>query len=217
MITENSSVEVLGGFLGYFKTQNALIKENQTLKQDVAYLKVLETERDFYKLEKEKLEELLGRIPEPKEFILARIISKPGFSPYDTIIIDAGAKDAVKDGALVYADGSIVLGHIAGVNDRTSVIKLFSSPEERINVFVGSNGIEAVAIGKGGGTFELKLPRNTDIKEGDLVTMASTTGKIFGTIRYISNSAADAYEKALFKSPIDASDITWVLVEKNKK
>lgn len=213
-ITENATYEKLGGVLGFFKTHWTLEQENRNLRADLAYMNSIETEMNYYKSQKEELEKILGKISDPKQYVLARILAKPGFSPYDTLVIDSGSKDGVIAGAYVYADGTVLLGHVSSVNNRSAVVKLYSSPEERTNVFVGISGIESVAIGKGGGTFELKLPKNTDVKEGDIVTMASTTGNILGEIMHITNSASDAYEKALFKSPIDVSKITSVLVEK---
>lgn len=206
----------LRGFIGLLKYKWALEDENARLKRELESHEAIEVERDGFKARVAELEALFGRAADPSSFTLARVLAKPGLSLYDTVVIDAGEREGIAAGDLVLADESVVLGIVASVDARTATVRLFSSPEEKTDVFVGESGLPAVAIGKGGGTFELKLPRNAGILEGDIVTLASTTGKVFGKVTYVSESASDAFEKALFKSPVDASHVTMVLVEKRK-
>jgi hypothetical protein len=79
---------------------------------------------------------------------------------------------------------------------------------------VGVNSIQSIAIGKGGGNFEIKLPKNTQIQVGDTVSLASTTTKIIGSIQFINTSPTDSFERALFKNVADVTMLSYVMIEK---
>ena len=215
-------LEARGGFLGsinsvwqYFHTQGALVAENNTLHDKLALSNAIITERDYYKSENAILQKLVARIQNDKKFTIAKIISKPGFSPYDTLLIDAGVSEGVATGDLVLIDSDSSIGHVSDSFAHTAIVTLFSSPERETAVLVGSKATQALAIGKGGGNFEIKLPKNTEVKVGDIVSMASTSAKIFGTIGVIDTSPTDSFERALFKNDVDVNSLRYIMIEKN--
>lgn len=214
-------LEAQGGFLGsigntwrFLHSKAALVQENNDLKNKIALFNAVVTERDYYKYQNSEIAKIVNRIKSDKQKTFAQIISKPGFSPYDTIIIDAGLDQGLQEGDKVFASDDIILGQIADAYAHTSTVVLYSTAEKETPVLIGSTTIQAVAFGKGGGNFEIKLPRNTGVTVGDSVVMASTTDKIFGTIQYMNTSATDSFERALFKSPVDISSLSFVSIQK---
>ncbi len=196
--------------------EKKFVDENNALKEKLAQTNALQAEVDFLKQEKQQLEGILGRIPVPDDVILTRIISKPSFSPYDTLIVDRGEQEGVREGDLVLLDDTVIVGEISVVYNHTSVVTLYSSPEQKTEVLIGPNAIESIATGKGGGNFELKLPRNTNIKEGDAVTLAKVPTKLFGLISVIDTSPSDAFEHVLFRSSVDISELKFLTIQKHR-
>ncbi len=203
-------------FVAITPKQN-LVAEIDNLKQQLATEDAVRVERDFYKQENQELQNILGRMGTSTENkVLARIISKPAFSPYDTLIIDQGEKDGIKVGDLVLLDDTVVLGEIGVVFAHNANVILYSSSDQKVEVLIGEQAIESVATGKGGGNFELKLPRNTNVKEGDVVTLAKTPTKLFGQISVIKTNPEDTFEHVLFTSLVNIAEIKFVIVEQQK-
>lgn len=215
-VAESRSV-TSGGIQGFFallKSKRALILENQALREKLALYTTLEAERNFLTQENTTLKALLGRSePQPYE-VIASILSKPGYSLYDTLIIDVGESEGIKVGDIVLADRSVIVGEVSAVFAHSSKVITYSSPEYKNDVFIGEKAIQATALGKGGGNFEVKLPRNTEVKEGDMVTLSRFPGKIFGTISSIKISSSDTFEQILFRGVVDINHLKYVTVEK---
>jgi cell shape-determining protein MreC len=214
MIVRNATGEGIWNFFGSFRTKAAIINENNELKEKLATLQAVEAERDVYKQENLTLEGLMNRTPEATEQTVARILSKPGYSPFDTMIIDAGKSEGVSEGMIVLAGGGDALGKTSIVNGHTSTVIMYSSPGERTNVFIGETSIEAEAIGKGGGNFEVKLPINSGVAAGDIVVISANPRYVIGKVDLVNVTPADSFEQVLFKGLIDVSHISYVLVEK---
>ncbi len=204
------------GFVGsLFADKRSLVAENQNLKQiDVLYQAVTE-ERDYYQQQNMLLSRIVPAATSSRVVATARVISKPSFSPYDTVIIEGGTDNGIRIGDYVLADDVTLLGMVVEAYGQTSIVDLLSSPDEETKVLIGDKSIQAVATGKGSGDFELKLPRNVDVNNGDVVVAASTTpARIMGTIQNIVVSPDDSFEKIVFKSPVDISELSYVLIEK---
>jgi len=197
--------------LVYSKQQ--LADENRRLREELKLINAIRTERDVYKKQVTELEETLGRVNDPTRMVFARILSKPGSSPYDTIIVDVGRDEGIQSQDLVLGPDDIVLGEVSEVYGKTSVIILYSSPEHKTPVLVGNNTIEASAVGKGGGTFEIRLPRNVEVVEGDAVAATRFPTKPFGTIYKVMLEPTDTFEKVLFRNPLNINEMSSVLIQ----
>jgi cell shape-determining protein MreC len=112
------------------------------------------------------------------------------------------------------ADSDTLLGEISQSFKNTSTVLLYSTSEHQTPVLIGTSSLQALAVGRGGGTYEIKLPRNTGVAVGDMVVFASSSAKIMGKIEVINTSATDSFERALFKNLIDVSAISLVTVQK---
>lgn len=195
------------------KSKQTLIDENQSLKEKIQNdeLKLLNV--DVLSLENEDLKAMLGR-KSSKDAVLAGVLSKPPQSPYDTLILDAGSTEGVVKGDLVMAGEDIAIGEISEVFENSSQVKLYSSPGEEVVVTIGSGGLSATASGKGGGNFEAKIPRDIPISKGDVVLMPGINPILYGTVEDVEIRPADSFQYVLFKSPVNASFLSRVLVRK---
>src|SRR3989304_1524613 len=86
---------------------------------------------------------------------------KPPKSLYDTLVVDAGSREGIQVGEKVLYGDNIMIGEIAEVFEKTSKVRLFSSSGEVIDVTIGKRAVPALAVGIGGGNFEIQIPRDT--------------------------------------------------------
>jgi cell shape-determining protein MreC len=162
--------------------------------------------------ENDELKILLGRTTITKP-LLATILKKPPFSAYDSFILDVGAPEGVAKGNRVYALGNIPIGQIAEVVGDTSRVSLYSSSGEKFDILIGPSQIEATAIGKGGGNFEVSLPRDTKIKKGDLVHIPALSDNFVGTVDGIVSAPSEPFAKILFHQPVNMYEGRFVIID----
>ncbi len=215
-------VLVLGKNIGHgfsnlgviFTSKKTLMAENENLKSQIL---TSEADRANYISvadENTKMKEILGRKTENMDLILASILSKPNKSPYDTLIIDIGVKDGAYVGQKVFALGNIPIGKIAEIYESTSKVVLLSSPGEKTDVVVVGKDISMQLIGRGGGNFEMILPRDFVIEKGAEVVLPGLTSYVVGVVQTILSDPRDSYQKALLSSPVNIFQLKSVEVEK---
>lgn len=215
-------VIVLGNSIGekfstagaFFDSKQALVQENETLK-----LKLDETLGDmsnYTALEDEnnKLKDMLGRMTTPNNFILSAILAKPNQSPYDTLIIDAGTNEGVTAGKTVFAYGNIPIGRVDTVYADSSNVVLYSSPGEKTDAVVVGQDAFMQLVGRGGGNFEMILPRGFSIAPGATVQLPGLNPYVLGTVQTILSDPRDAFQKALLISPVNVMELKFVEVQK---
>ncbi|MDQ3076833.1 MAG: rod shape-determining protein MreC [bacterium] len=208
--------EHVRNIINLLQSKRSLVMQNRELREKQQLFSALEAEKTRLHLENISLKSQLGRKEVLAHEIIAYIVSKPGFSPYDTLIIDVGEKDGVKAGDLVVADRSIIIGEIESVLPGSSKVISYSSSGYKTDIFIGEKSIQTIAEGKGGGNFEVKLPRNADVKEGDTVMLSKYPDKLFGTITSIKISDSDTFERILFRGIVDINQLQFVTVEKKQ-
>jgi cell shape-determining protein MreC len=189
-----------------------LLKENEDLRKMLANNEGKYLQAEFLEKENAELKKLLGR-GEKGNSILAQILKKPPLSAYDIFILDQGSDNGIRVGNKVYALGSIPIGEIVEVTGRTSKVRLFSSAGEKYTVFIGENNIEATAYGRGGGTFEASVPRDTKITRGNAVTIPELNKNFLGRVEDIISEPSHPFAIVLFNQPLNIYELRWVEVE----
>ncbi len=206
--------EKWGEFKSNLKSKENLYRENEELKESLDKLSLLLQNQNFITEENLRLKEILGR-NENKTVILGKVLAKPNRSLYDTVIVDVGLDNGVKEDDLAVVS-QLVIGKVVRVSTNSSKIRLFSSPGEEINVNIGAANIPTVAYGLGAGNFEIKLPKDAEIKEGDIIASPENSTEILGLVLAIEKKESDSFQKIFAKSPINISELGWVEIIKNK-
>jgi cell shape-determining protein MreC len=229
---------------GFFHSRSALFDENQQLKEKLAALETDAKTIEYLQNENVGLKALLGR-PMPKNSILATVLSKPPFSSYDSIILDVGSVEGIAIGSLVYAPDiltqnatstiaanssasssattteshipKISIGKVTEVFAHTSRVSLYSSSGQKFAIEIGKNHIKAEATARGGGSFEVIIPRDADVHIGDAIVIPDIDTIIFGIVGTIVSDPARAYSTILFNEPINPFEIHNVLVQTQSK
>ena len=194
------------------KDKESLVNENLKLKE-----RLIESEMKLITLgvlenENSELKSLLGIRTEERRGIVASVLLRPPQVPYDIIIIDIGEDDGVKEGMLVGVYGDILLGFVEEVFNDTSRVRLYSRSGEKVNVFINNTNIFTTAVGSGGGNFEITIPRVDEVEVGSLVTTLGTEAFVLGIVEFIKADMADAFQRVLFRIPVNIQELKWVEV-----
>jgi cell shape-determining protein MreC len=212
--THNGINLFINDSLQSLKTKNTLVRENRELKEVIRQEQLKNEDRNLLYTENVTLKSLLSRI-EPQDFILAKVLTRPNQSVYDTFVLDVGTLDGVREGDGVYAGGTLFVGKIVSSYIHTSVVSLLSSPNTKTNVIVGSDSVPAVAFGRGAGNFEIRIPREIDITKGSFVRLPGISISYIGVVEEVILESSDPFKKLLILSPINLFTLDSLLVEKS--
>jgi hypothetical protein len=91
-------------------------------------------------------------------------------------------------------------------------VSLFSTPGRKLSVVLGSSSITMEAVGIGGGNFNILVPIEIEVKEGDVITIPSITTNIFGIVEKVNFKETDSFQTVIFKSPVNISELKYVQV-----
>ena len=137
------------------------------------------------------------------EFQFAELVSVD-LDPFShKVVVNRGALDGVHTGQAVI-DGAGVMGQVENVHPHFSTIRLISDPNHALPVQINRTGLRTIAFGSGE-TGALKMPgvpRQADVREGDLVV---TSG--------LGNRFPGGYPVAIISRINRQEGQTFVLVE----
>jgi cell shape-determining protein MreC len=190
-----------------------LYEQNQTLLAQLNQEEARISNYNSLLAENENLKESLKRKDEKITMILSAILSKPNKSPYDTLVIDVGVNKGIEVGDTVFAEGNISIGRISEVYGSSSKVVLFSNPEEKTQGIVSGKNIFMDLVGRGGGNFEMILPRDLVLQKGVQVTMPGIHPYLLAVVESIISDPRDPFTKALLVSPVNIQSLKFVEVE----
>ena len=156
---------------GQFQSRRSLRHENESLRAQLltqqADLQRLETLAE----ENRRLRALFeGAESLEFEYRFAELV-RVDLDPFShKVLIDRGSSDGVVPGQAVI-DGSGVMGQVESVHIHYSQVRLISDPNHALPVQINRTGLRTVAYGFGEtGALNLpNVPRQADVREGDLV------------------------------------------------
>jgi cell shape-determining protein MreC len=221
--------EKFSNLKAYFISKSSLYAENQNLQSEVAFNDARMANYNSVLTDDANLKSILNRINPKTNMILSAILAKPNQSLYDTLIIDAGSAQGIKVGDTVFAEGNLPIGRIAeGYPDSSKVI-LFSNPGKQTEVVVekqvsssidASGNLPAVRqgvfvqlIGRGGGNFEMDMPKDFTLTPGDQMVLPGINSYLMAITQKIISDPRDPMTKALLTSPVNVQELKFVEVE----
>lgn len=202
--------------LGYITRSKASVyKKNENLSRENSDLKVSMIDYNILKNENIELKESLGRIIPEKNMILSNILTKPNYSPYDTIIIDIGTNSGVNVGNQVYANVVTPIGEISVAYSDNSLVTLYSNPGEVTEAMMDGTNTSVELVGRGGGNFEMTIPTDLQFVKGGIVYLPNISSEIIAIIQDVISSPNDPAKKLLLSSPVNVQELKWVFVKRN--
>ncbi|MEK7080991.1 MAG: rod shape-determining protein MreC, partial [Patescibacteria group bacterium] len=213
LILGNSVGEKFKSLNSFFISKNSLYLQNQSLQSQLNEDKAKISNYDSVVAENTSLKEILGRKNRKTNMILAVILSKPNQSIYDTLVIDAGAKEGVKIGNMVFALGNVPIGRVDTAYNNSSKVILFSNAGERTQAVVSGKNIFIELVGRGGGNFEMIMPKDFILQKGDQVVLPGINPYILAIVETIISDSRNPFTKALLSSPVNIQELKFVEVE----
>lgn len=199
-------------FFQYFKFKQTLIDEKLALEQKLFMAGNLLALNQTLQTENENLKDLLGRKDSKQKTVLASVLVKPPQTPYDLLTIDIGADQNIKVGDKVMANANVYIGEVSEVMPNLAKVTLYSTPGRKLSVVLGASSVTMEAVGIGGGNFNILVPREIEVKEGDVIVIPSITANVFGIVEKVNFKETDSFQTVLFKSPINVSELSFVEV-----
>lgn len=214
LVAGNNIGAKFGSIGAFFHTKNSIYQENQNLKTQLSGMEAEISNYNSLLAENNSLKEILGRKNEKASFILAAVLSKPNQSPYDTLVVDAGTALGIKIGNTVFASGNIPIGRVSEVLPDSSKVTLFSNAGEKTPVLLSGKDVYLDAVGRGGGNFEMIIPRDLVLNKGDQVVLPGINPYLVATVGTIVSDPRDPFVKALLVSPVNIQELKFVEIEK---
>src|SRR3972149_152137 len=212
LVAGNYTGDKFSNLKSYFLFKNSLYLENENLK-----MKLIEEEAKMANYnsildENIFLKEILGRKNTKTSVIVPAILAKPNKSFYDTLVIDIGLKQGVKVGDSVFALGNIPIGRIAEVHAYSSKVILFSNSGEKTQVVINKN-IFMEVVGRGGGNFEMAIPKDFNLSKGSEVVLPGIMPHVLAVVETVLSDPRDSFQKALLVSPANIQELKFVEAE----
>lgn len=101
--------------------------------------------------------------------IIAGVVARPPQSPYDTLVLAAGAESGVTLGMEAFGAGGVPLGVVSAVTKDFSRVTLFSAPGRVTRGWVGEASVPIDIFGAGAGAMSASLARSANSAVGDRV------------------------------------------------
>lgn len=147
----------------YNRLQNHLANVTEQLYQEHQVVEVLSGLRNRFALEGAKL-------------VCADVITTSIGTEHSELIINRGQNDGLARGQFVLSDNSIV-GTISDISPRTAQVRLFTDPDSKIAVKIGSVNTERLIHGIGDDSAKVKLlSRKYKVRVGDKVMVRKKPG-----------------------------------------
>lgn len=212
-----------------FSNLSFIFSSKKNLLKDKKNLELKLTENEFSLMnynsilnENEQLKEILGRKKENTDMILGTILSKPNNSLYDILIIDIGKNSGLFIGQRVFALGDLLLGYIGEVENNSAKVILYSNPGEKTQVVTYwqpdpesvKKSIFLEVIGRGGGNFEMILPKDIILEKYTEVVLPGINPYLLAKVVNIISDPQNSLQKALLISPVNIQELKFVQVEK---
>lgn len=193
-------------FFGDFLELNDVLEENKILKSNIERLESLEAQNIELRQEIAKLKEELDmeHVLSDYEYMNATVVSRNSLYWYNTLTIDKGSRNGIKEG-MVVINSTGLIGKVTNVSRGSSDVKLITTNDtnNKISVVISNGHEDLVGLINGydydSGYLEVEGISNTEtVSVGDIV-YTSGLGGVFPSgvlIGYVESITTDVYDLA---------------------
>ncbi len=194
---------------GTLSTRARLARENATLRSENQKLREQAAFSDVLAAENASFRALLA-LPESAAGITAPIVSSTRSSAYGTFTIGVGQNGGTSVGDLVLTPGGFLVGRIAEVGERTSVVRTIFASGESIDATIP--GTAFIAEGRGGGNARASIPRGISVATATPVMSRVYGNRPVGTIGAVESDPAKADQTLYISLPVNLSTLDYVRI-----
>lgn len=193
------------------RSKQVLVIENDKLKQRLVELEASLADHQVIEVDNRLLRQEISLVQNEPKITVAEILSHPWNSPFDIVLTAVPDDSEIKLGSRVTFKKNVWAGTVIGKAGAVAKIKLISAPGSQVPILIGSNKVPALASGKGNGNLEVKLPRNLELKKGDLALASGTiTPLMIGIVGAVDNDPNESLQTVLIRTPINLSFVHYL-------
>lgn len=206
--TGNRTADIARVFFQSFSRADEIRRlriENESLRAEIALLENVTREN-------KDLRAALGRETEDIQFVYARVI---GISPSvadDYILVDAGYAEGVQNGMTVLVGGTVHIGSLAEVASHSAVVRLLSHAGEKVQVYLPHSQVSSVAIGQGGGVWEIQVPASIAVQEKEPVLSIGPPDFLIGYVEHVEKSDEGPFQVISVSNLFSLTDVQSVFL-----
>ncbi len=194
----------------FLSAQMERSEQTEALERERAYLKeqnaILENEKRILQSAVRDQNALQGT------GVIAGVLARPPVTAYDVLVINKGTHQGVVVGARVYAMGGIPVGIIADAGSSSSRVALYSSSGRTTEGWVGEERYPVSVVGIGAGAFQVDVPREAPVKEGDILYFPGPGALPVGSVVRIESNASSPQAKLHIRPLVSVFSISSVAV-----
>lgn len=207
----NSFYDALGKIPKMLLNDSELVAENEKLLNEIEKLRAETADHEALKTENQRLRESLKLKPE-SNFISAFVLAKPPQVPLDSLYLNAGTRDGIENGSLVFAGERILIGKIVEASKNKSVASLNSSAGAVSFGFVARTGELIEIKGGGGGHLEAVVPIDFDVLVGDEIMTSGSSEYLIAVVGAAEEDQSSGFKKIFMSMPVDVLKMDVIFI-----
>lgn len=194
----------------YLRDRTVLIDRIAELEQALTVRSGTALSIERLQSENEQLRSLLGSDTTPR--ILASVVARPPYLPYDRFEIDRGGSDGVVVGAPVFAGYDQIIGVVTQVAPTYALVTMVTSPQFVSTVYVFGPNIYTEAEGQGGGILRVRVPQGIALNKGNLVVLPATDSGVFGEVALVEAIPTEPEQYGYVSATTPLQELRFVAV-----
>lgn len=207
----NSFYGLLGKIPKMLLNDSEFAVENERLLGEIEKLRAETADHEALKTENQRLRESLKLKPEG-DFISAFVLAKPPQMPLDSLYLNAGARDGIKNGSLVFVGERILIGKIVEASKNKSIVLLNSSAGTASFGFVARTGELIEIKGGGGGHLEATVPIDFDVLVGDEIMTSGSSEYLIAIVGAAEEDQSSGFKKIFMSMPVDVLKVDVIFI-----
>ncbi len=218
----HDATSTVGGWIDALRRMNQLEAENKKLREALDSVTAENAVYEVYKRENQQLRAML-KFQADRPDIKAVLVNNIGGDPtglMEIMTIDQGSEDGIAPGMPVVSPGGILVGQVSAVKADRSTVLLVTDVESHVSVATQRTLTPGVLDGqwqKGGRLLVRRIPRDADLKEGDILLTSGVGGTfpkglIVGQVSKISQNDVQTEKQAEAYPLVELNSLENVLV-----
>jgi rod shape-determining protein MreC len=207
-----------GGLFYDVKNISNLQNENKNLEKELNIAQSEIAKLNDAKNENEALRNDLNfKKTNSYNLVAANIISFDPNNLRDTILINRGSNDGLKDGDVVVCEGFLV-GKLNSVTSNDSKIQLITDPGNAIPATLVGRNLQGIVYGEiGNGLILEQIPQTETVNVGDLVATSGLGGSypkslVIGKVESIEKISGSIFQSLKLRSSVSFDRLENVMV-----
>ncbi len=196
----------------FFESKKSLVEENKLLQEENQTLRERINEVDILRADNQVFRTALDVSPS-LSLSAYPVLVHPSQSPYDILVLDARGKEKPSVGSLAVS-GSVAIGTVAEVGETFIKVDMYSSHNRETEGRILPDGEPLILVGRGGGNFVVKVPRDMNVPVGSLIVLPGDPAFALGRIAQVEESEKDTFKQVRIISSKNIFSLRWVEIIK---